>query len=157
MFYMVAYVLTSLVSFGMILLLSRKGFEADRLDDLKGLNARSPWWAFVMLLAMFSLAGMPPTIGFYAQAAGAAGGGQGRASSGSPWSACSPRWSARSTTCASSSSCTSTSPSIARRSRRAAIPAWLLSANGLALLLFGILPQPLMGLCAVALVQSQYY
>ena len=51
----------------MILLLSRKGFEADTLDDLKGLNARSPWWAFVMLLVMFSLAGMPPTIGFYAK------------------------------------------------------------------------------------------
>ena len=57
MFYMVAYVLTSLASFGMILLLSRKGFEADRLDDFKGLNARSPWWAFIMLLVMFSLAG----------------------------------------------------------------------------------------------------
>ena len=67
MFYMVAYVLTSLASFGMILLLSRKGFEADQIDDLKGLNARSPWWAFVMLLVMFSLAGMPPTIGFYAK------------------------------------------------------------------------------------------
>ena len=65
MFYMLAYVLTSLVSFGMILLLSRAGFEADRIDDLKGLNQRSPWWAFIMLLAMFSLAGMPPTIGFY--------------------------------------------------------------------------------------------
>src|SRR5690606_37040720 len=60
MFYMVAYVLTSLVSFGVILLLSRERFESDRLEDLKGLNARSPWWAFVMLLAMFSLAGMPP-------------------------------------------------------------------------------------------------
>ena len=67
MFYMVSYVLTSLASFGMILLLSRKGFESDRLDDLKGLNARSPWWAFVMLLVMFSLAGIPPTIGFYAK------------------------------------------------------------------------------------------
>src|SRR4029453_9115413 len=65
MFYMVAYVLTSLVSFGMILLLSRKGFEADSLDNLKGLNARSPWWAFIMLLAMFSLAGMLPPMAFY--------------------------------------------------------------------------------------------
>jgi NADH-quinone oxidoreductase subunit N len=67
MFYMVAYVMTSLASFGVILLLSRQGFESDRLDDLKGLNARSPWWAFVMLLVMFSLAGIPPTSGFFAK------------------------------------------------------------------------------------------
>ena len=67
MFYAIAYVLTSLASFGMIMLLSREGFEADQLDDFKGLNQRSPWWAFMMLLVMFSLAGMPPTVGFYAK------------------------------------------------------------------------------------------
>ena len=67
MFYTIAYVLTSLASFGMIMLLSREGFEADQLDDFKGLNQRSPWWAFMMLLVMFSLAGMPPTVGFYAK------------------------------------------------------------------------------------------
>ena len=67
MFYAIAYVLTSLASFGMIMLLSREGFEADQLDDFKGLNQRSPWWAFMMLLVMFSLAGIPPTVGFYAQ------------------------------------------------------------------------------------------
>ncbi len=67
MFYAVAYVLTSLASFGMIMLLSREGFEADQLDDFKGLNQRSPWWAFMMLLVMFSLAGVPPTVGFYAK------------------------------------------------------------------------------------------
>ena len=67
MFYTVAYVLTSLASFGMVMLLSREGFEADQLDDFKGLNQRSPWWAFMMLLVMFSLAGMPPTVGFYAK------------------------------------------------------------------------------------------
>src|SRR4030095_1802992 len=60
-------VLTSLASFGIILLLSRKGFESDRLEGLKGVNARSRWWAFVMLLVMFSLAGLPPTVGFYAK------------------------------------------------------------------------------------------
>ena len=49
----------------MVLLLSRAGFEADQLDDFKGLNQRSPWYAFMMLLVMFSLAGMPPTVGFY--------------------------------------------------------------------------------------------
>ncbi len=59
--------MTSLVGFGMVLLLSRAGFEADQLDDFKGLNQRSPWYAFLMLLTMFSLAGVPPTVGFYAK------------------------------------------------------------------------------------------
>ena len=68
----------------MVLLLSRAGFESDQLDDFKGLNQRSPWWAFIMLLVMFSLAGMPPTIGFYAKFMVIAGGRQRRASSGSP-------------------------------------------------------------------------
>ncbi|MBE0612261.1 MAG: NADH-quinone oxidoreductase subunit NuoN [Burkholderiales bacterium] len=67
MFYVVVYVLTTLGTFGMILLLSRGGFEAENLDDFKGLNARSPWYAFIMLLLMFSLAGVPPTVGFYAK------------------------------------------------------------------------------------------
>ena len=67
MFYTVTYALTTLGTFGIIMLLSRAGFEADTIDDLKGLNQRSPWFAFVMLLFMFSLAGVPPTIGFYAK------------------------------------------------------------------------------------------
>jgi NADH-quinone oxidoreductase subunit N len=67
MFYVAVYVLTTLGSFGMILLLSRAGFEADTLEDFKGLNTRSPWFAFLMLLIMFSLAGVPPTVGFYAK------------------------------------------------------------------------------------------
>jgi NADH-quinone oxidoreductase subunit N len=67
MFYISAYVLMTLAGFGMILLLSRKGFEAENLDDLKGLNQRSPWAAFLMLITMFSMAGVPPTIGFYAK------------------------------------------------------------------------------------------
>jgi NADH-quinone oxidoreductase subunit N len=69
MFYVAVYVLTTLGSFGMILLLSRAGFEADKLEDFKGLNTRSPWYAFLMLLIMFSLAGVPPTAGFYAKLA----------------------------------------------------------------------------------------
>lgn len=69
MFYVLVYALMSLGAFGMILLLSRAGFEADRLDDFKGLNRRSPWLAFMMLLLMFSLAGIPPTVGFYAKLA----------------------------------------------------------------------------------------
>jgi NADH-quinone oxidoreductase subunit N len=67
MFYISAYVLMTLAGFGMILLLSRKGFEAENLDDLKGLNQRSPWAAMLMLITMFSMAGVPPTIGFYAK------------------------------------------------------------------------------------------
>jgi NADH-quinone oxidoreductase subunit N len=67
LFYVIVYALMSLGAFGMILLLSRAGFEAERLDDFKGLNSRSPWFAFVMMLLMFSLAGIPPTVGFYAK------------------------------------------------------------------------------------------
>jgi NADH-quinone oxidoreductase subunit N len=67
MFYVVVYVLMSLGGFGMIMLLSREGFEADNLNDFKGLNQRSPWLAFMMLLLMFSMAGVPPTVGFYAK------------------------------------------------------------------------------------------
>jgi NADH-quinone oxidoreductase subunit N len=67
MFYAIVYVLTSAAAFGMILLLSRSGFEAEELEDYRGLNQRSPWLAFLMLLAMFSLAGIPPTVGFYAK------------------------------------------------------------------------------------------
>ena len=67
MFYITAYVIMTLAGFGMILLLSRQGFESDQLDDLKGLNRRSPWAAFLMLVTMFSMAGIPPTIGFYAK------------------------------------------------------------------------------------------
>jgi NADH-quinone oxidoreductase subunit N len=67
MFYAVIYVLMSLGGFGMIMLLSREGFEADTLNDFKGLNQRSPWLAFLMLLLMFSMAGVPPTVGFYAK------------------------------------------------------------------------------------------
>ena len=67
MFYISAYVLMTLAGFGMILLLSRQGFEAENLDDLKGLNQRSPWAALLMLITMFSMAGVPPTIGFYAK------------------------------------------------------------------------------------------
>ena len=67
MFYVLVYALMSAGGFGMILLLSRAGFEADQLDDFKGLNRRSPWLAFLMLLLMFSMAGVPPTVGFYAK------------------------------------------------------------------------------------------
>jgi NADH-quinone oxidoreductase subunit N len=67
MFYAVVYVLMSLGGFGIVVLMSRSGFEADNIADYKGLNQRSPWYAFMMLLVMFSLAGIPPTVGFYAK------------------------------------------------------------------------------------------
>lgn len=67
MFYIVVYTLMSLGAFGMITLLSHEGYEADTLDAFKGLNQRSPWLAFMMLLLMFSMAGVPPTVGFYAK------------------------------------------------------------------------------------------
>jgi NADH-quinone oxidoreductase subunit N len=67
MYYTIAYVIMAVGSFGMIVFLSRKGFEADELDDFKGLNQRSPWFAAVMLMLMFSTAGVPPFIGFFAK------------------------------------------------------------------------------------------
>jgi len=67
MFYTVIYMMMSLGAFGMIMLLSRAGFEADTLADFKGLNQRSPWLAFMMMLLMLSMAGIPPTVGFYAK------------------------------------------------------------------------------------------
>ena len=67
MFYVIAYVLMTLGAFGIIMLVSREGFEADKISDFKGLNQRSPWLAFMMLLVMFSMAGIPPMIGFYAK------------------------------------------------------------------------------------------
>jgi NADH-quinone oxidoreductase subunit N len=69
LFYTLAYVIMAMIGFGMILLLSRRGFEADELEDLKGLNERSPWFAGIMLIAMFSMAGVPPFLGFYAKLA----------------------------------------------------------------------------------------
>jgi NADH-quinone oxidoreductase subunit N len=66
-FYIVSYVLTTLGTFGVILLAAAKGFECDRLEDLRGLARRAPGLAFTMLLLMFSLAGIPPTVGFYAK------------------------------------------------------------------------------------------
>jgi len=67
MFYVITYAITTLGTFGIILLLARQGFEAEEIADLKGLNQRSPWYAFMMLILMFSLAGVPPTVGFYAK------------------------------------------------------------------------------------------
>jgi NADH-quinone oxidoreductase subunit N len=69
MFYVVSYVLTTLASFGVILLLSRNGFESEEIADFAGLNQRSPFYAGIMAVCLFSLAGIPPMIGFYAKLA----------------------------------------------------------------------------------------
>jgi NADH-quinone oxidoreductase subunit N len=69
MFYTLAYVIMAIGSFGMILLLSREGFEADRIEDFRGLNRKSPWFAAVMMMLMFSTAGVPPFVGFWAKIA----------------------------------------------------------------------------------------
>jgi len=65
MFYAISYALTAAVAFGIILLLSRAGFEAEEIADYKGLGQRAPWYAFLMALTMFSLAGVPPLFGFF--------------------------------------------------------------------------------------------
>ena len=69
LFYMIIYTIMTVGSFGMLLYLSHAGFECENLDDVKGLNRRSPWHAMLMMIIMFSLAGIPPTAGFYAKLA----------------------------------------------------------------------------------------
>jgi NADH-quinone oxidoreductase subunit N len=153
MFFAIAYVLNTLASFGMVMLLSREGFEADSLEAFKGLNQRSPWWAFMMLLVMFSLAGVPPTVGFYAKFTVI----QAAVDAGFIWlavvavmtSLIGAFYYLRVVKLMYFDDATDTAPIDARADNRA-----LLSANGLALLLFGILPQPLLGLCVVALAHS---
>jgi len=150
MFYAVVYVLMSLGAFGMVVLLSRSGFEAERLEDFKGLNARSPWFAFIMLLLMFSLAGIPPTVGFYAKLAVL----QAVLGAGQVWLA----------VVAVLFALIGTfyyirvvklmyfdEPTETAAIRPGLDVGILISANGLAMLALGILPQPLMQLCLQAI------
>lgn len=67
MFYVIIYAIMSTGAFGVVILLSRRGVEAEQLDDFRGLNERSPWFALMMLFFMFSMAGVPPFAGFYAK------------------------------------------------------------------------------------------
>lgn len=67
LFYILIYALTSIAAFGMIVLFSRAGIEHEEIEDFKGLNTRNPWLAFMMLIVMFSMAGVPPTVGFFAK------------------------------------------------------------------------------------------
>jgi NADH-quinone oxidoreductase subunit N len=155
MFYTVAYVLTTLASFGMILLLAREGFEAENIDDFKGLNQKSPWFAFMMLLVMFSLAGVPPTVGFYAKFAVI----EAAINANFIWLAVVAVMTAligafyylRIVKVMYFDAPADSEPIRARGDAQL-----VLSANGLSLLLLGIFPQPLLGLCYLALMRSYF-
>ncbi|MBU0654932.1 MAG: NADH-quinone oxidoreductase subunit NuoN [Gammaproteobacteria bacterium] len=67
LFYTITYAMTAAGGFAILVLLGKEGFEAETLDDIKGLNERNPWYAFIMMLLLFSMAGIPPTVGFYAK------------------------------------------------------------------------------------------
>ncbi len=149
MFYTVVYVLMSLGAFGMLLHLSRKGFECERLEDMRGLNRRDPWAAFLMLLLMFSLAGVPPTAGFYAKfsvlSAAVQAGQIWLAVTAVVFSLIGAYYYLRIVKLMyfdEPVGVGAQGPGPARA---------LLSANALALLLIGILPQPLMQLCFFAI------
>jgi NADH-quinone oxidoreductase subunit N len=161
MFYAITYAITTLGTFGIILLLARQGFEAEEIADLKGLNRRSPWYAFVMLLLMFSLAGIPPTVGFYAKLVvlqALLGSGMG------PLGGSIAIWLAVIAVLLSLVAAfyylrvvkvmyfdepADTSPIVATPDMRVA-----LSVNGAFVLILGIVPQYLLALCAQAMVRT---
>jgi NADH-quinone oxidoreductase subunit N len=156
MFYAAVYMLMSLGGFGMILLLSRAGFEAENLEDFKGLNQRSPWYAFIMLLLMFSMAGLPPTVGFYAKLSVLSA----VVNVGAWWSIPLAVWAVlfsligayyylRVVKLMYFDAPTDSAPIAPRADVR-----WLLSVNGLLMLVLGILPDWLMGLCLYAIQAS---
>ena len=153
MFYVIVYVLMNLGSFGMILLLSRSGFEAEDLEDFKGLNSRDPWYAFLMLLLMFSMAGIPPTVGFYAKLTVL----QAVIDAGFVWlavvavmfSLIGAFYYLRLVKLMYFDAPTDSTPIAPRSDVRL-----LLSANGLVMLFFGILPGPLMSLCIYSIQVS---
>ena len=150
MFYVIVYVLMSLGSFGMILLLSRAGFEAENLEDFKGLNQRSPWYAFLMLIMMFSMAGVPPTVGFYAKLAVL----QAALSAGFVWltvvavlfSVIGAYYYLRMVKIMYFDAPVDSSPITPKTDM-----SLLITANALGVLALGIMPQSLMGLCAYSI------
>jgi len=154
MFYSIVYVLMSLGAFGMVLAMSRAGFEAEDLEDYKGLNQRDPWYAFLMLLLMFSLAGVPPTVGFYAKLAVL----DVVVKTDQIWlavvavifSLIGAFYYLRVVKLMYFDEPTDSSPIEAGADVR-----WLLSANGLAVLILGVMPGGLMALCLAAM-QSIY-
>ena len=153
MFYVVAYVLMSAGTFGMILLMARAGFEADNLEDFKGLNRRSPWFAGIMMMLMFSMAGVPFFIGFFAKFAVL----QAVVAAGYMWlaivavlfSLIGAFYYLRVVKLMYFDAPIDESPLTAALDMRI-----LISANGLAVALLGIFPQVIMSLCAYALLRS---
>jgi NADH-quinone oxidoreductase subunit N len=153
MFYVVVYVMMNMGAFGMLLLLSRDGFEADRLEDFKGLNQRSPWYAFIMLLIMFSMVGIPPTVGFYAKLAVL----QSLLSAGYLavaviavlFSAIGAFYYLRLVKLMYFDKPDDTAPITPEGDIKV-----LMSLNGAAMLVFGIMPQPLMALCLYSMQAS---
>lgn len=153
MFYAVTYVLTTLGSFGMVMLLSRTGFEADNLDDFKGLAQRSPWFAAVMMVLLLSLAGVPPMVGFYAKLSVL----QAVMASGQVWlalvavlfSLVGAFYYLRIIKLMYFDEATDQSPIVVGRDMQLT-----LSVNGIAVLLLGILPGPLMAVCARTISQA---
>jgi NADH-quinone oxidoreductase subunit N len=153
MFYVVIYVLTTLGSFGMIMLLSREGFESENLADFKGLNRRNPWYAFIMLLIMFSLASVPPMVGFYAKLSVL----QAIIDEGYVWlavvavlfSLVGAFYYLRVVKLMYFDEPEQTAPIGAQADMR-----FLVSANGLAMLILGVVPQPIMWLCDYSIRHS---
>jgi NADH-quinone oxidoreductase subunit N len=153
MFYVLVYVLTALAGFGVILLLSREGFESEELEDLKGLNRRNPWFAFIMLLVMFSMAGVPPLVGFFAKLSVL----QAALQQGLVWlvvlavmmSLIGAFYYLRVVKLMYFDNAQQSAPIRPLGDMKV-----MLSANGLGLLLLGIAPQPLLTLCMVAVSHS---
>ena len=153
MFYVVAYVIMSAGTFGMILLMARAGFEADNIEDFKGLNKRNPWFAGVMLMLMFSMAGIPFFIGFFAKFSVL----QAVVAAGYIWlaiiavlfSLIGAFYYLRVVKVMYFDQPTDDTPLTAGLDMRI-----LISANGLAVALLGIFPQVIMSLCAYALLRS---
>jgi NADH-quinone oxidoreductase subunit N len=148
-FYMIIYTVMSVGAFGMLVYLSHAGFECENLEDLRGLNRTHPWYALLMLIIMFSLAGIPPTAGFYAKLAVF----QVAVAAGHVWLA----------VAAVLLSLVGAfyylrvvklmyfdDPVAAQPVRPQPAGRLVLSANGLFLLVLGIVPQPLMAMCVAA-------
>jgi len=150
LFYMIVYTVMTVGSFGMLLYLSRAGFDCENLDDLKGLNRRSPWHALLMMIIMFSLAGIPPTAGFYAKLAVF----QAAVAAGHIWlavvavllSLVGAFYYLRVVKLMYFDEPTAQTGPV----RAQPVGRFVLAANGLLLLFIGILPQSLMAMCVAA-------
>jgi NADH-quinone oxidoreductase subunit N len=149
LFYIIIYTVMSVGAFGMLCLLSRAGLDCENLEDMRGLNRRNPWYAALMLVLMLSLAGLPPTAGFYAKLAVFSA----AVSAGYIWLAVA----AVLLSLVGAYYYLRVVKLMYFDEPKEAAPATpahggvLMSVNGLALLLFGIVPGPLMDLCTVAI------